>query len=204
MIRDEPTLYAYGTDASFYRLTPKRAVLAESPEEISRILKICGRLRLPCTFRAAGTSLSGQSVTDSLLVMLGRGWEAITISKTADRITLGPGVIGARANEVLRPLGRRIGPDPASLDTAKIGGIAANNASGMCCGTEGTSYQTLRSMKVILADGTLLDTGCEISRKSFLQSHGSVLDPLSAMAARVRSDKALSERIRKKYRIKKY
>ncbi len=51
--------------------------------------------------------------------------------------------------------GRKIGPDPASINACKIGGIAANNASGMCCGTAQNSYRTLAGMRVILADGTL-------------------------------------------------
>ena len=72
----------------------------------------------------------------------------------ADIIRLQPGVIGAQHNEYLAPLGRKIGPDPASINAAKIGGIAANNASGMCCGTAQNSYNTLAGMRLILADGT--------------------------------------------------
>ncbi|MFX7686494.1 FAD-dependent oxidoreductase, partial [Acinetobacter baumannii] len=80
------------------------------------------------------------------------------IGAAAATVTLQPGVIGAEANRRLAPLGRKIGPDPASIATAKIGGIAANNASGMCCGTAQNSYRTLESMRLVLADGTVLDT----------------------------------------------
>ncbi len=59
----------------------------------------------------------------------------------------------------LKRYDKKIGPDPASINAAMIGGIAANNASGMCCGTAQNSYNTLESMKVVLNDGTLLDTG---------------------------------------------
>ena len=78
--------------------------------------------------------------------------------RTRSTITLQPGVIGAVANRRLAPLGRKIGPDPASIDAAMIGGIAANNASGMCCGTAQNSYHTLAGMRIVLADGTVLDT----------------------------------------------
>src|SRR5438045_1888805 len=75
--------------------------------------------------------------------------------------------IGAAANRRLAPLGRKIGPDPASIDAAMIGGIAANNASGMCCGTAQNSYHTLAGMRVVLADGTVLDTSDATSRADF-------------------------------------
>src|SRR6187431_817697 len=86
---------------------------------------------------------------------------------TAQSITLQPGVVGAAANRRLAPLGRKIGPDPASIDAAMIGGIAANNASGMCCGTAQNSYHTLAGMRVVLADGTVVDTRDPESRAAF-------------------------------------
>src|SRR5699024_3838764 len=98
-------------------------------------------------------SLSGQAITDSVLIMLGDNWDKYRIFDNAGLISLRPGVIGAEANRYLAPFGRKIGPDPASIDACKIGGIAANNASGMCCGTSQNSYQTLRAMRLILADG---------------------------------------------------
>ena len=72
----------------------------------------------------------------------------------------------------LRRCGRKIGPDPASIDAAMIGGIAANNASGMCCGTAQNSYHTLAGMRVVLADGTVLDTRDAASRAAFLAQQG--------------------------------
>ena len=72
------------------------------------------------------------------------------------------------ANRRLAPFGRKIGPDPASIDSAMIGGIAANNASGMCCGTAQNSYQTLAGLRVVLADGTVLDTRDAASRAAFV------------------------------------
>jgi hypothetical protein len=81
----------------------------------------------------------------------------------------GPGIIGAEVNRRLAPLGRKIGPDPASINAAKIGGIAANNSSGMCCGTAQNSYNTLAAIRVLLADGTVLDTGDSSSMAAFDQ-----------------------------------
>ncbi len=133
---------------------------------------------------------------------LGTGWRGTRVSADASEITLQPGVIGGRANASLAAHDRKIGPDPASIDAAKIGGIAANNASGMCCGTAQNSYKTLKSMRVVLADGSVVDTGDPQSRKAFEASHGRLLDELDALARGTRDNVRLADRIREKFRIK--
>jgi len=193
---------AYGTDASFYRLIPKIVVQVRTREEVSRLLGIASRLQVPVTFRAAGTSLSGQAGTDSVLLVLAGGWRRHVVHDAGERITLEPGVIGAEANALLAPYGRKIGPDPASINSCMIGGIAANNASGMCCGTALNSYQTVESMRIILWDGTLLDTGDPESRRRFAESHSELINGLAAIREEIAADAWLAQRIRDKYRIK--
>ena len=134
---------AFGTDASFYRLIPKMVIRAKDEKEVSLILKESSRLAIPVTFRAAGTSLSGQAITDSILVIAGNNWKNFHISENGTEIRLQPGLTGGCVNALLAPYGRKIGPDPASVNAAMIGGIAANNASGMCCGTAENSYKTV-------------------------------------------------------------
>ncbi|TAN56847.1 MAG: FAD-binding oxidoreductase, partial [Magnetospirillum sp.] len=202
LITDPLRLLAYGTDASFYRLTPKVVVEVADEDEVKAVLASCRRHGAPVTFRAAGTSLSGQAVSDSVLMILGNGWTKTVVENNGEAIRLQPGVIGAEANRRLAAFARKIGPDPASIDSCKIGGIAANNASGMCCGTADNSYQTLASMRLILADGTLVDTGDAASVAAFRASHGELLGALEAMGRRVRGDDALSQRIRRKFAIK--
>lgn len=193
---------AYGTDASFYRLTPKIVVDALAEDEVIKIVRLAARHKTPVTFRAAGTSLSGQGVTDSVLVRLGYGWRGHRISEDAAKISLQPGIIGADANKLLAPLGRKIGPDPASIDSCMIGGIAANNASGMCCGVADNSYKTLLSARLILADGTLLDTADAASKAAFRKSHAHILEGLASLRGKVLADKELADRIRRKFKIK--
>lgn len=193
---------SYGTDASFYRLVPQIIVIVESEAELIGVMASCARTAAPVTFRAAGTSLSGQAVTDSVLIMLGAGWEGSTISDDGRLIALQPGVIGAEANRRLRPFARKIGPDPASIGAAMIGGIAANNASGMCCGTAQNSYQTLKCLRVVLADGTVLDTGSSGSRAAFSVARPALLADLAALAGEVQADSKLADRIRRKFAIK--
>ncbi len=202
MYTDPLRTLAYGTDASFYRLTPKLVVDVLTEGEVIELLRLAGKHGTPVTFRAAGTSLSGQGVTDSVLVRLGYGWRRYRINEDATAISLQPGIIGADANKLLLPLGRKIGPDPASIDSCMIGGIAANNASGMCCGVADNSYKTLLAARLILADGTLLDTGDGASRAAFARTHGQILDGLAALREKVLADETLAERIRRKFKIK--
>jgi D-lactate dehydrogenase len=202
LISDPLRRLAYGTDASFYRLIPGLIVVVESEAEVMALLAACRRHRLPITFRAAGTSLSGQAVTSSVLVVLGDGWNAIEVAADGASVRLGPGVIGSDANACLKAFGRKIGPDPASINACKIGGIAANNASGMCCGTAQNSYRTLKAMRVILADGTLLDTADPASREAFARSHHTLIAALSRLAEETKGNADLAERIRRKFSIK--
>ena len=202
LINDPLRTLAYGTDASFYRLIPQIVVRVCDTEEVARIVRAARIRHIPITFRAAGTSLSGQAITDSVLIQLGDGWKGYDINEDASKISLQPGVIGAHANKYLAPFHKKIGPDPASINTAMIGGIAANNASGMCCGTAQNSYNTLDSMKVVLADGTQLNTGDDASRTAFQQSHQGLLDALKALSEQTKSNEELHNRIRHKYRLK--
>jgi D-lactate dehydrogenase len=202
LITDPLRLLAYGTDAGFYRLIPKLTVFIENEAEAQALTAECAARKLPLTFRAAGTSLSGQSVTDSVLAVLGDGWGKIDILDGGALVRLGPGVVGADANAKLAPLGRKIGPDPASINAAKIGGIVSNNSSGMCCGTAQNSYNTLKSMRLMLADGTFLDTGDAVSVAAFRASHEAFLGQLDDLAAKTKENTALAARIRHKFRMK--
>jgi len=193
---------AYGTDASFYRLIPRLVIIAKDENEVSLILKESSRLSIPVTFRAAGTSLSGQAITDSVLVIAGSHWKKFRIHENGTEIWLQPGLTGGRVNSLLAPYGRKIGPDPASINAAMIGGIAANNASGMCCGTAENSYRTVSGMKIIMADGTILDTSDQSSKNIFRESHSIFLSDIEKLAKSATDDTVLTERIRKKYKMK--
>ncbi|WP_417615079.1 FAD-binding and (Fe-S)-binding domain-containing protein [Oceanisphaera sp.] len=202
IITDSALCLAYGTDASFYRLLPKMVLRLASTDEVVQVLQLCGSHGIHCTFRAAGTSLSGQAVSDSVLITLTDDWRQHHILDDGHKITLQPGVIGADANKYLAPYGRKIGPDPASINSCKIGGIAANNASGMCCGTAQNSYRTLAGMSVVLADGTLLDTRDAQSRARFAEQQPQLLDGLQQLHHEVISNPPLADLIRHKYRLK--
>ena len=193
---------AFGTDASFYRLIPKMVIKAKNEEEVSFILKESSKLAIPVTFRAAGTSLSGQAISDSVLVIAGNHWTKFKIDPDGFKISLQPGLTGGKVNSLLARYGRKIGPDPASIDAAMIGGIAANNASGMCCGTAENSYKTIASMRVIFADGTVLDTSDPESKHQFCRTHPQLIQDITEMAASVKANSELADRIARKFKMK--
>lgn len=194
--------FAWGTDAGFYRLVPKIVIRSSNEKEVSRILRAASKYDVPVTFRAAGTSLSGQSISDSVLVVAGKNWERYKFSEDGERITLEPGIIGSRVNAILKPYGRKFGPDPASIGSCMVGGIVMNNASGMSCGTHANSDKELESVRMVFADGTVLDTGDETSREAFRASHPDFIKGIEELRDGILADKELSDRIRYKYSIK--
>ena len=199
---DELRTLGWGTDASFYRKIPKVVIRSDGEAEISKIVCVCSKYKLPYTFRAAGTSLSGQSCTDSVLIVAGKHWEQYELADDKQSIRLQPGIVGGRVNQILKPYGRVFPPDPASIGSAMVGGIVVNNASGMNCGVHANSDRMRLSARVILTDGTVLDTGSEVSRQEFRKSHPAFLDKIERLRDRVRADKELADRISRKYAIK--
>jgi D-lactate dehydrogenase len=202
IIVDDLRRLAYGTDASFYRLTPEVIAVIENEAEARQVLLTAKQHNRPVTFRAAGTSLSGQAITNGILALIGEGFATCEINNDASQVKAGPGIVGGEVNRRLAPFGKKIGPDPASIGAAKIGGIAANNASGMCCGTAQNSYRTLAGMRVMLADGSVLDTEDHLCVDAFSKSHAVLLGELERLGRDTRNNVKLAERIRHKFKIK--
>ena len=193
---------AYGTDASFYRLIPKIVILAHNEAEVTEIIKEAKKLDIALTFRAAGTSLSGQAITDSVLVVATHGWKSFELLENNQKIKLEPGIVGARANTFLAPHGLKIGPDPASIGAAMIGGIVANNASGMCCGTAQNSYQTIADIRIVLNDGTILDTADSESVTKFKTNQKALIQEIESLRDTIKNDETLHHFIKNKFKIK--
>ncbi|MCU0255922.1 MAG: FAD-dependent oxidoreductase, partial [Vicinamibacterales bacterium] len=195
-------LVAFASDASFYRLMPKAVVLARDVDEVRALFRLSRERRVPMTFRAAGSSLSGQSVTDGLLVEVARHWKGVKVEDEGRLVRVQPGVIGAAVNQVLKSYGTKLGPDPASLATCTVGGILANNSSGMCCGVTQNAYHTLRSLTFVLPSGTTIDTAAPDADEQLRAREPALWAGLRELKARVEGDTALSARIRAKYRMK--
>ena len=194
--------FAWGTDAGFYRLVPQVVIRSASEEEVSRVLRVASVNGVPVTFRAAGTSLSGQSISDSVLLVAGKNWEKMYTPDGGATVVLQPGVVGSKVNDFLKPYGRKFGPDPASVKSAMVGGIVMNNASGMSCGTWANSDRMLLSGRLVFADGTVLDTADAQSREAFRYSHPEIISAIEDLRDEVMADGELVDRIRHKYSIK--
>jgi D-lactate dehydrogenase len=194
--------YAYANDASYFRLVPQAVVHAASIDEVRGLFQFSQQHRIPLTFRAAGTSLSGQAVSDGILVVLARGWGGTQVEDGGARVRAQPGVVGSVINTILKPYGRRMGPDPASIDAAMLGGILANNSSGMCCGVAENAYHTLHALTLVLPNGLVLDTAAPDSATRLQEGAPEIASGLLELRHRLLADAALAERVRVRYQTK--
>jgi D-lactate dehydrogenase len=193
---------AFASDASLYRLIPRAVVQPVSTEEVRRLLAYSRERRVPLTFRAGGTSLCGQAITDGILVDIGRHWRAAQVERDGEAIRVQPGLIGQQANNILKPYAKKIGPDPASITAARLGGILSNNASGMCCGVAQNAYHTLRSMTFMLPSGTVIDTAAPDAEERFMLLEPELTQGLMLLKRDIENNPKLAARIRGKYKMK--
>lgn len=193
---------AKAADASFYRLVPQVVVQAKSEDEIRALFRLSHERSVPLTFRAAGTSLSGQSVTNGILVEVAKHWRSLVVLEGGKAFRSLPGIIGANVNAMLKASGAKMGPDPASIATCTLGGILSNNASGMCCGVTQNAYHTLRSLRLVLPSGTVVDTGDPEADDLLRAKEPALAAGLLELRREIEGNTALAGRIRSKYRMK--
>lgn len=202
VLDDATTITKYAADASAYLLRPRVVVLAASVADIQASFEVARETGVPLAFRAAGTSLSGQSQTDGILVEAQRHWRGITVLDDGARVRLRPGTVGAVVNGALSRYGAEIGPDPASISACTIGGIVANNSSGMCCGVDRNAYHTLDSLTFVLTDGTVVDTAAPDAEATFAAAAPELASGLLDLRREVLADEQLRAEIERKYRLK--
>jgi len=193
---------AFASDASLYRLIPRAVIQPRTVEEVKHLFRFSHQHAIPLVFRAGGTSLSGQAITDGILVDVGRYWRHVRVEQNGRTIRVQPGLIGQQANDALRLYGKKIGPDPASIASCRLGGILANNSSGMCCGVVQNAYHTLESLTFVLPSGTQIDTADANADNIFRMLEPELCTALLRLKGEVEGDADLAARIRKKYRMK--
>ena len=194
--------YAYASDASYFRLIPQAVVHPVSIDEIRGLFRFSQQNQIPLTFRAAGTSLSGQSVSSGILVVLARHWGSVQVEEGGALVRAQPGVVGNFINNVLKPYGKRIGPDPASIDAAMLGGMLANNSSGMCCGVAENAYHTLHSLTLVLPNGMLLDTAAPDAASRLQDESPGISESLLDLRRRLLANAPLANRVRLRHQSK--
>ena len=183
-------LVRYASDASPYRYLPQVVVLPRTVDDVRAILDYCARTGRHATFRAGGTSLNGQSQSDDILIDVRRHWAGMVVEDGGARLRARPGTILAHANAILRPVGRRLGPDPACADVATIGGVIANNAGGMRCTLERNAYHTVSSLTFVLASGTVIDTAAPGAEAAFAAAEPELAAGLMQLRSELLADDA--------------
>lgn len=193
---------ALAHDASHFLLVPAAVGVAASAEQMSALLAECTATGRRLTFRSGGTSLSGQAQTDSLLVDTRRHFRDATVLDDGRRLRTGPGLTLRAANARLAPYGFRLGPDPASESACTVGGVIANNSSGMTCGTTDNAYRTVESMRVVLASGTIIDTGSPDADDVLRARERALYDGLLSLRDRVRGNPESVREIERQFALK--
>jgi D-lactate dehydrogenase len=195
-------LVSFASDAGFYHLVPRAIVQPVNETEVVALFKFSQQHKIPLVFRAGGTSLSGQSITDGILVDLSQHWNNLKIEADGDYVRLQPGITGAMVNAFLRKFSRKIGPDPSSISAAMMGGILSNNASGMCCGVKQNSYHTTRFIRFILPDGQVFSTEKLEDYTRFETDCAAIFQDLKEIRHQITQNQPLFDKIRKKYQTK--
>ncbi|GAA5165389.1 FAD-binding and (Fe-S)-binding domain-containing protein [Ornithinimicrobium tianjinense] len=194
--------HALAHDASHYLLVPAVVARPEDADQVAAVMRACDRAGTPLTFRAGGTSLSGQAVTDGVLVDVRRHFRGMEVLDDGARVRVQPGTTVAAVNARLRPLGRRLGPDPASEFACTVGGVVANNSSGMQCGTELNTYATLESLVAVLPTGVVLDSGLADADERLRHDAPELHAGLLRLRDRVRGDAGSVRTVRRLFALK--
>ena len=193
---------ALGHDASHFALTPSVVATPVDAAEVGRLFAVSAAQGVPLTFRSGGTSLSGQGVTDGILVDTRRHFRDIEILDAGARVRIGPGATVRQVNARLGQLGRKLGPDPASEIACTLGGVVANNSSGMACGTIANTYNTLDSLVLVLPSGTVIDTGANDADQRLLALEPVLYQGLARLRDRVRSNPASVRIVEQQFSMK--
>lgn len=198
----ELDLAAAAADASHYLLSPQAVVVARDETAVSRVMAACTAEGLPLTFRAGGTSLSGQAGTEGVLLDVRQGFRGIEILDDGARVRVAPGTTVRSVNAALRRHGRMLGPDPASESACTIGGVVANNSSGMSCGIEANAYRTLDAVRLVLSSGTVVDTDLPDADARLAHDEPALHAGLRRLRDTVRTDTAMRAEVERLFSIK--
>lgn len=189
-------------DASHYLLLPAGVVIARDARDVSAVMRQAREDGQAVTFRAGGTSLSGQASSAGLLVDTRRNFRRVEVLDGGARVRCEPGATIRSVNAYLAPFGRRLGPDPASEIACTVGGVVANNSSGMSCGTHANTYRTLDSLVLVLPSGTVVDTSLPDADARLRRDEPEIWEGLAALRQRVLANPASCRIIAAQYAMK--
>lgn len=159
-------LICYSFDATNQSLLPQAVVFPQSAEELSKILILANREKIPVVPRGAGTGYSGGSVAaqGGIILAMNKMDKIIEIDENNLTATVEPGVVTGRLQEEVEARGLFYPPDPSSLKTATLGGNVAENAGGPRGLKYGVTKDYILALEVVLADGQILTLGAKTNK----------------------------------------
>jgi D-lactate dehydrogenase len=194
--------YAYAHDASHYLLIPNEVIKAEDTDHVEKKIRDAYASGVPITFRSGGTSLSGQAVTDSLMIDTRAHFKKVEVLDNGARVRVQPGATVREVNTRLARFGYKLGPDPASEAACTIGGVIANNSSGMVCGTEFNTYKTLESVALVFANGVRINTADKDADNQLKSKLPELYQMMVRLRDRIHSQPHVVEEIKRQFSIK--
>lgn len=156
---DNLTRQLYATDASIYQVEPVAVAFPKTAEEAASAIRAAAEANLAIIPRGAGTGLVGGAIGHGLVIDFSRYNRQITDLDLEKRtVRVGSGVVLDQLNAFLKPHGMCFGPDVATSSRATLGGMIANNSSGSHTAFYGTTADHVRSLEIVRADGTVVQT----------------------------------------------
>ncbi|AHB88241.1 glycolate oxidase FAD-binding subunit GlcD [Thermosynechococcus sp. NK55a] len=162
IINDAAAALVYECDGlSMYRQRPKLVVLPETTPQVSAILKVCDRYRIPFVARGSGTGLSGGALphSEGILIVTSRMNQILEIDLTNQQVVVQPGVINAWVTQAVADQGFYYAPDPSSQIICSIGGNVAENSGGVHCLKYGVTTNHVLGLTVVLPNGKIVELG---------------------------------------------
>ncbi|NOZ60575.1 MAG: FAD-binding protein [Calditrichaeota bacterium] len=160
---DEERLAAYNFDGTDLRFWPDIVMEPETTEQVSLLMKLATKYKIPVIPRGAGTGVTGGAlaVSGGILLSLLRMNKILSIDEINMTAVVEPGVINQELHRAAKEKGLYYPPDPASYETSSIGGNIAEDAGGPHCYKYGTTRDYVLGLEIVLPDGTIMNTGVQ-------------------------------------------
>ena len=166
---DRVECLSYSRDLSVHEGIPDMVVFAHTTEQISAIMRLANQEKVPVTVQGSGTATTGASlpVEGGILLDVHKMNTILEIDKDNFYARVEPGVICNQLNAALAKQNLMFPPNPGSEAIATIGGMMSTNSSGHRAVKYGTARDYVKALKVVLADGTVIETGFKTPKSSF-------------------------------------
>jgi glycolate oxidase len=154
ILEDDWTRHIYSVDASHYEIEPAAVVYPADEDDVQLLCEYASSNKIPITARGAGTGLLGQSLSYGIVLDFSKHMDRI-IDIDDDYVTVQPGIVKGLLDKELKKRNKFLPPDPASSNYCTIGGMIADNSSGIHSLGYGSTISFLEEIKLVYADGQL-------------------------------------------------